>query len=270
MSLKTDFNNALSTITSSTKPCETNCMDALLLALQNGSYPFVKVKKLHGHRARIHKINIKREICDIFLVLKYKDYFRYSFIQNKIRHKNYQGLGNFKIEAGQHYWMVKKPLFSYKGNTYHLLSSAIYDTVTAYSVFYPDTKNVMDFDLASAISCECTKNNAFCCCTFNEKCDSSHCYTLCHYNFKNKIVDYDSLVNVDEIENHHYFGEVVKTEDSLFSELQTLIKNSGGQDFLDFLKLDDTPDNFIHQNFDLIQLDLVIKNIIAIDCSFST
>lgn len=270
MSLKNEYNAEIRARNYKKIPTELQSVDCLLSVLQNGKYPFVRVKKVHGNYIRFHTGNgrIKREICDMFLILRYKDHYRFSFIQNKRQLTNYQtGLSDFKIDSGQHYFLVKKPDFLYKQKTYTLLKGTKYDTVTAYSVFYQGNNGAFNFDFSSAISCICSKRNAFCCCNFTEKCIVSHQYNkIQSKNETGKLIDFVALSNADEIENHPYFGEVVYDSDTKMKQLQNLIKDCAGQDFLDFLEMNTNSVDYIPENNDLATTDLIIKNLIAVDC----
>jgi hypothetical protein len=266
MALKTAYNIQLRN--PRTFPSELQCIDAVINALQS-NYPCVKAKKVHGKKVQFNTGNgrIAREICDIFLVLRYKDYYRFSFIQNKRETKKYQvGLGNFKINAGQHCFLVKKPYFSYNQQNYSLLRKAKYDTVTAYSVFYREANGDYNFDFASAISCKCAKQNAFCCCNFTEKCNTTHCYQQIKFLHNNPKIDYIALANADEIEANPHFGEVIDLEDLRMKEFRMLISDCAGKDMLDFLDLNDIGLNYIPESDTASpSTQLIIKNFVAID-----
>lgn len=266
MPLKIDFNNQLSNFTKF--PTELQCVNALINTLQS-YYPYVKAKRVHGKISQFNTGNgrIQREICDIFLILRYSDHYRFSFIQNKREVSHYSGLSNFNINAGQHYFLVKKPRFSYNKKSYSLLQKGVYDTITAYSVFYKDSCGLYNFDFASAISCICAKQNAFCCCNFTEKCNTNHYYTQVTHHNNNPKVDYVSLSNADEIESYPYFGEVIDFADVRMREFKTLISDCAGTEMLDFLEMGNIDNKDFITDYDDISnsIQLIIKNIVAID-----
>lgn len=242
MSFIIDFNNELKTITSGI-PGEVTCIDAIIKALKNGNYPNVMAKKLHQRKCTFSAkgMNPSREICDIFLILRYKDYYRFTFIQNKSRIKHiYNGLDNFTIDAGQHYLLVNTPPFTYNNVTYNVLTNSVFDTVTSYSVFYKNSNGDIDFDFSSANSCVCSNCNSFSCCNFRKKqhCTASHKHWLNTKIFKNQFNDFISLGNIQDIESNLHFGEVVKADDEKFTELSALIFNVGGKHISHFLGID--------------------------------
>lgn len=242
MSFINDFNNELKTITSGI-PGEVQCIDAIIKALKNGNYPYVMAKKIHQRICTFSAkgMNPLREICDIFLILRYKDYYRFTFIQNKSRIKyRYNGLDQFTIDAGQHYLLVNTPPFTYNNVTYNVLTNSVFDTVTSYSVFYKNSNGDIDFDFSSAKSCVCSGCNSFSCCNFSKKqhCTASHKHKVNTHIFKKKFYDFISLGNIHSIESNLHFGEVVKADDAKFKELSALIFNVGGARIADFLGID--------------------------------
>ena len=264
MSLKTDYNIQLGAFT--TLPTEIKCIDALIKTLQN-NYPCVKAKKVHGQRASFNAgaNSFCRELCDSFLILRYKDHYRYSFIQNK-RHFNYQGLDKFSIDSGQHYFLVHKPIFTYKNKTYSLLRNAIYDTVTAYSVFYKDKTGMCDFDFASANSCICLKGNIGCPCKKGKTCTATHTHQIKSSQKTHKEVEYISLQNAIEIEQYLYFGEVIYNDDIRMGQLRQLIEDCGGKEFLSLLEMENIDKSFVSDyQYNCGSIELKIKNIVAVD-----
>lgn len=155
---------------------------------------------------------IKKELCDVLVVLFYKDYLRFSFIQNKFeRSKRYSGLSNFHIDCGQHRLLVERPeIVIVKGNfKSDILKNCRYDTATAYSVFYKDVNGNYDMDFASALSVMCSKNNIFLTPVCLNNSTARHLYNLNHCDISKEMIEYDSLLNLDAFERFLHFGEVV-------------------------------------------------------------
>lgn len=216
------------------------------------------------HQKYVNANCCKRELCDLMVVLLYKNYLRFSFVQCKYRKNNYNGLDCFRVNCGQHYILVKKPVISVcrailKSN---ILSSSKYNTITTYSVFYKDNKGFYDFDLASADSVLCSKKNN-CQMPIGSYSNASHSYKSLNYNYKNKLIDYDSHKNIDEIEKYPYFGEAIEYEEvNKYEDFLRLINsfdlNSCDFEFIKKLKIDGSPMDISNEN------SLIIKHLLVI------
>ncbi len=261
MSLKNDFNAELKKLYK--QPNELDCLNALIKTLKNGNYPNVKAEKTHQKYVTYHVKNnkLKREICDVFVVFRFKDHLRFSFIQNKIVKSNYQGLDKFKIEAGQHCFLVTKPYFNFGNKTSSVLINSNYETITAYSVFYKTNNGDYDFDFSSANSCLCHQCNKFKCCTFKKRCVATHVYNAIFKTTNFGYDDFISLKNANEIEQNPFFGEVIKLNDKRINEIVYLINSLSGSKMLEFLKLktDESPyEGKVSESDTLLKINYIV------------
>lgn len=170
-------------------------------------YPFINSYYLHQNYVNFNMngINTVRELCDMLVIIKYKNYYRFSFIQNKKKFKRYSGLGDFTIDSGQHYLLTNKKPMIINGIKTDILVNAKYDTVTTYSVFYLDKFGNIDFDLSSACSVVNKTNIKL----KGTKRTAKHRYTNLHLNCSHYPKEFDSHKNICEIINCLEFGEVV-------------------------------------------------------------
>jgi len=174
---------------------------------------------------------IRKELCDMLVVMKFKNYFRYSFIQNKnvIRKgkpQQYSGLCDFKANTGQHFMLLNRPQIIINGVQSNLLSKLKYDSATAYSVFFKNQNNDYDFDFSSVLNVDTAINNAR---TIsypnrNKIINAHHIWQHTHFINNNPFIDYIAIKNARDIENHHEFGEVVEFTDSFDPEFVRIIR----------------------------------------------
>jgi hypothetical protein len=211
MDLKTAFNNEIKQ-SSGNRIGEVKLFQCLCNALK--SYPNVVSEVCHQKYVKPLNTCLKRELCDILVVVIHRDCLRYSFVQNKYERKKYLGLSKFKIDCGQHMILVQKPFIKFVGDDHYsdILAKSKYNTITAYSVFYKDINGDFDFDFASACSVKCGNENDFKNCCKN-KTSAEHCFKRINSNKKNSKVDFDSLLNIDDIERYPHFGEVIFSTD---------------------------------------------------------
>jgi hypothetical protein len=171
MSLKRDFNELIAGLLPPSgtrkKPNEVTLFRHLIHALrQNGAI----AEELHEKYVKYKRDpqTMRREICDVLLVLVKDNFVRFSFIQHKQQLKNssYHGLSDFKGDCGQHFLLTERPSFSPYGRTKitpAVFDNKKYESITAYSVFYFDTANDYDLDYSCATSVRCSHGCHGCC-----------------------------------------------------------------------------------------------------------
>ena len=174
---------------------------------------------------------IRKELCDMLVVMKFKNYFRYSFIQNKnvIRKgkpQQYSGLCDFKANTGQHFMLLNRPPIIINGVPNTLLSKLKYDSATAYSVFFKNQNNDYDFDFSSVLNVDTAINNAR---TIsypnrNKIIDAHHICQQTHFINNKPFIDYIAIKNARDIETYHEFEEVVKFTDEFDPEFVKIIR----------------------------------------------
>lgn len=254
MSIKKEFNDAVNMYCKTNNKTKGKITEPELVKILVETldlYPNIKSKMYHQKYVnfRVASGPMRRELCDTLLIVKHKSYYRVSFVQNKKKIKNYNGLGKFKINCGQHYLLQKKSTFTptvcsgimpYVSN---FIMSSKYDTVTTYSVFYLDKNHEFDLDLASACSVSCGKNAKNCngCCAKTTNAD--HDNKSLNSNFKNTYIDYDSHLTLIEVEKYHEFGEVVSFKD-FKTKLMPLLSSFNKDSISEFFGISrDTYDN---------------------------
>lgn len=255
MSFKDQFNKEC-LAKNKISPKEPQLIDILLNVASN--YKFIKATKYHQKRVVFHvnKNKITRELCDILLVLKINGEFRFSFIQNKnaVNKKNYNGLGTFKYNKGQHDLLTLYPTITINGIKSDILKYHQYKTITSYSVFYRDTHGQFDLDLASAIETD----------TKTYKSLATHNYNnLTKTN--NEVLAYKSL---NEIKQILCFGEKVDLNSKSFRDLLAIIRtfNIDVEFLTEFFGKEELPKNNIY-NIDTNSdyKNFRVKNLLLID-----
>ena len=142
MNIKQEFNRECLKIKARGKKIkEPQLINALINVLN--SKP--KIISARYHQKIVSFSGYKRELCDILLIIKQKNQYRFSFVQNKnmTNNINYSGLSKFKINEGQHFLLTQFPTVFINGIKSNILKNHAYKTITTYSVFYK-INNIID------------------------------------------------------------------------------------------------------------------------------
>lgn len=249
MNIEQEFNRECLKITGK-KLKEPQLINALINVLN--SKP--KIISARYHQKIVSFSGYKRELCDILLIIKQKNQYRFSFVQNKnmTNNINYSGLGKFKINEGQHFLLTQFPTVFINGIKSNILKNHTYKTITSYSVFYK-INNIIDFDLSAAI--ETQKIN---------KTQALHNYQKLSYS-NNEYISYKSC---DEIENKLEFGEVITKYSQQYRELINIIKtfNINTEKLITFFNDDNIMFYDNENNIDCKDHhNLTIKNLLLVD-----
>lgn len=215
MSLKTDFNKQLRLLFPSgclADISEVCMLHGLILALHGN--PRVVGTIMHQHYvsfACMPSGSARRELCDLFLIQIFDNYFRFSFIQTKKETKcGYTGLSDFHVDCLQHQLLVSRPVIKHHSFTSDILVKCKYDTATTYAVFYDDSCGNIEFDLSAAnkVSCKSCSNVFSGCSATSHK--AIHLLNKLTFTKKRCLLsEYISHKNINEIEKYYEFGEVV-------------------------------------------------------------
>ena len=210
MSLINTFNTIINNRPTA-KINEIRLVDDLISAIKQVYGKKCVAIKAHQNYAKFN--GIKKELCDILLILKFKNHYRFSFIQNKINKKvNYKGLGRFKVNIGQHYLLTEKPIIQFKDNQSNILQNCQYETITDYAVFYKNANGQYDCDLCSSHKvCPLSVKEKQNLVTKRKKSKTiNHCFSATTLiSQPHKLLEGLSYVNLDDIENNPYFGEPI-------------------------------------------------------------
>ncbi len=209
----------------------------------------------------------KKELCDVLLVFKCSDHFRFSFIQLKKRMSRYEGLDKFSIDCGQHYLMTTKPTIYLNGVHTNVLNNSDYDTITGYSVmYYNHNSSEIEIDFSSANLIKCSCENKY----------SGHCFGKSNaYHLRERLYFKDaeeefsevlSHQNIWDIENYTEFGEKAMFDDIQFHELLKILKTFKNNEVFDFLGLNDYSSEDLVNDF-LDERQYFVKNLMLIDIS---
>lgn len=157
MSLKDDFNGIVEKRENAGhKIDETELFRDLAIAIKSEYGNFCSVAEMHGNKYQTeydYYLNgiskkVQCELCDLFLIFKYKKEVRYSCLQAKYSRDSLKN-NEFYASLRQHYLLSKRPVFDFvrgKSNV-KLLSDATMETSGSFGVFFRQ-KDSNDFDMA--------------------------------------------------------------------------------------------------------------------------